>query len=150
MQIKGVNSTFLTSHMGLGIFRDIDVEDLTKHKMDSEQITVTQETADTYNKAFEEKRNIYAVGVTVMRALESVVGTEGRIKTFDGWTNKFVFPPYEFSTANALITNFHMPYSTLLMMACAFGGYKEIMNAYQVAMKEGYRFGAYGDAMLIK
>ncbi len=150
MQIKGVNSTYLTSHMGLGIFRDIDVEDLTKHKMDSEQIFISEETADTYNKAYDEERNIYAVGITVMRALETVVGTEGRIKSFDGWTNKFIFPPYDFTTANALITNFHLPYSTLLMLACAFGGYDEVMNAYQVAIKEGYKFGAYGDAMLIK
>lgn len=150
MQIKGVNSTYLTSHMGLGIFRDIDVEDLTKHKMDSEQIFIGEETVDIYNKAYEEERNIYAVGVTVMRALETVVGTEGKIKSFDGWTNKFIFPPYDFTTANALITNFHLPYSTLLMLACAFGGYDEVMNAYQVAIKEGYKFGAYGDAMLIK
>jgi len=150
MEIKGIESTFLTSHMSLGNFRDIDVEDLTKHKMDSEQIIIPEDTADTVNKAHDEGRNICAVGVTVMRALETVVGTEGKIKSFDGWTNKFIFPPYEFTTANSLITNFHLPYSTLLMVAAAFGGYDEIMNAYEVAIKEKYRFGVYGDAMLIK
>ncbi|MCE1156465.1 MAG: tRNA preQ1(34) S-adenosylmethionine ribosyltransferase-isomerase QueA, partial [Bacteroidales bacterium] len=111
MEIKGIQSTFLTSHMSLGNFRDIDVEDLTKHKMDSEQMVIPQETVEIVNKAHEENRNICAVGVTVLRALETVVGTEGKIKSFDGWTNKFIFPPYEFTTANSLITNFHLPYS---------------------------------------
>lgn len=150
MEIKGIEKTFLTSHMSLGNFRDIDVEDLTKHKMDSEQMVITQETADVVNQAHDENRTICAVGVTAMRALETVVGTEGKIKTFEGWTNKFIFPPYEFSAANALITNFHLPYSTLLMLATAFGGYDSIMNAYDIAIKEKYQFGAYGDAMLIK
>ena len=150
MEIKGIQSTFLTSHMSLGNFREIDVEDLTKHKMDSEQMLITPETAETVNKAHDEGKNICAVGVTVMRALETVVGTEGKIKPFDGWTNKFIFPPYDFTTANSMITNFHMPYSTLLMLAAAFGGYDEIMHAYEVAIKENYRFGVYGDAMLIK
>jgi S-adenosylmethionine:tRNA ribosyltransferase-isomerase len=150
MEIKGINSTFVTSHMSLGNFREIDVEDLTKHKMDSEQMVITQETANTVNKAHDEGRNICAVGVTVMRALETVVGTEGKIKSFDGWTNKFIFPPYEFTTANSLITNFHLPYSTLLMLACAFGDYDHIMHAYEIAMNEKYRFGPYGDAMLIR
>ena len=141
--------SFVTSHMSLGNFREIDVEDLTKHKMDSEQMAVTQEAADTINKAHDEGKNICAVGVTVMRALETVAGTEGRIKTFDGWTNKFIFPPYDFTVANSLITNFHLPYSTLLMLTAAFGDYDHVMNAYEVALKEGYRFGVYGDAMLI-
>lgn len=149
MEIKGIESAFVTSHMSLGNFRDIDVEDLTKHKMDSEQMTVTAEAADKVNLAQDEGRHICAVGVTVMRSLETVVGTEGRIKTFDGWTNKFIFPPYEFSVADSLITNFHLPYSTLVMLASAFGGYSSIMHAYEVAIKEGYRFGVYGDAMLI-
>ncbi len=150
MEIKGIDSTFITSHMSLGNFRDIDVEDLTKHKMDSEQMIITAETAQTVNDIKDEGRNICAVGVTVMRALETVVGTEGKIKPFDGWTNKFIFPPYDFTVANSLITNFHLPYSTLLMLSAAFGDYDNIMNAYSVAIKEGYRFGVYGDAMLIR
>lgn len=149
MEIKGIESTFVTSHMSLGNFREIDVEDLTKHKMDSEQMAVTPEAADTINKAHDEGRNICAIGVTVMRALETVAGTEGRIKTFDGWTNKFIFPPYDFTVANSMITNFHLPYLTLLMLTAAFGDYDHVMNAYEVALKEGYRFGVYGDAMLI-
>ena len=136
--------------MSLGNFREIDVEDLTKHKMDSEQMSVTAETVKVVNKAHDEDRNICAVGVTVMRALETVVGTEGKIKAYDGWTNKFIFPPYDFTVANSLITNFHLPYSTLLMLTSAFGDYDQVMNAYEVAIKEGYRFGVYGDAMLIR
>jgi S-adenosylmethionine:tRNA ribosyltransferase-isomerase len=149
MEIKGIDTAFITSHMSLGNFREIDVEDLTKHKMDSEQMTVTPETAETVNTAHDENRNICAVGVTVMRALETVVGTEGKIKSYDGWTNKFIFPPYEFTVANSLITNFHLPYSTLIMLTAAFGDYDLIMKAYEVAIKEGYKFGVYGDAMLI-
>lgn len=150
MEIKGIQSSYITSHMSLGNFREIDVEDLTKHKMDSEQMTILQETVETVNRAHDENRNICAVGVTVLRALETVVGTEGKIKAFEGWTNKFIFPPYEFTTANSLITNFHLPYSTLLMVAAAFGDYDHVMNAYEVAMAEKYRFGVYGDAMLIR
>ncbi len=149
MEIKGIDTAFLTSHMSLGNFREIDVEDLTKHKMDSEQMSVPLETAEKVNKAHDENRNICAVGVTVMRALETVVGTEGKIKPYDGWTNKFIFPPYDFTVANAMITNFHMPYSTLIMLTAAFGDYDLIMKAYDIAIKEGYKFGVYGDAMLI-
>ncbi len=149
MEIKGIESAFLTSHMSLGNFREIDVEDLTKHKMDSEQMTVPEETAELVNKAQDENRNICAVGVTVMRALETVVGTSGKIKPYDGWTNKFIFPPYDFTVANSMITNFHLPYSTLIMLAAAFGDYDYVMNAYDIAIKEKYKFGVYGDAMLI-
>ena len=149
MEIKGIESTFVTSHMSLGNFREIDVEDLTKHKMDSEQMSVSVETVEKVNKAHSENRNICAVGVTVMRALETVVGTEGKIKPYDGWTNKFIFPPYDFTVANAMITNFHLPYSTLIMLTAAFGDYDLIMKAYEVAIKEEYKFGVYGDAMLI-
>jgi len=149
MEIKGIDTSFLTSHMNLGNFREIDVEDLTKHKMDSEQMEITPELADLVNKKQAENRKICAVGVTVMRALETVAGTEGRIKTYDGWTNKFIFPPHDFTIAKAMVTNFHLPYSTLLMITSAFGGYDQIMNAYDVAIKEKYRFGVYGDAMLI-
>ncbi|HZK68217.1 MAG TPA: tRNA preQ1(34) S-adenosylmethionine ribosyltransferase-isomerase QueA [Paludibacter sp.] len=149
MEIKGIDTAFVTSHMSLGNFREIDVEDLTKHKMDSEQMLVTLETAKQVNKAHDENRNICAVGVTVMRALETVAGTEGKIKAYDGWTNKFIFPPYDFTVANSLITNFHLPYSTLIMLTAAFGDYDRVMSAYEVAIKEGYKFGVYGDAMLI-
>ena len=149
MEIRGIEKTFITSHMSLGNFREIDVEDLTKHKMDSEQMEVLPETAEIVNKAREKEQNICAVGYTVMRALETVAGTEGRIKSFEGWTNKFVFPPYDFSVANALVTNFHLPSSTLLMMATAFGDYDLIMDTYELAKKEEYKFGVYGDAMLI-
>lgn len=149
MEIKGIDTAFLTSHMSLGNFREIDVEDLTKHKMDSEQMTITPELTKLVNSKQAEQRRICAVGVTVMRALETVAGTEGRIKAYDGWTNKFIFPPYDFTIANSMITNFHLPYSTLLMITAAFGDYDHIMNAYNVAIKEGYKFGVYGDAMLI-
>jgi S-adenosylmethionine:tRNA ribosyltransferase-isomerase len=148
-EIKGIDFAYVTLHAGLGNFRDIDVEDLTKHKMDSEQMHITDEAVSIVNNAREERRNICAVGTTVMRAVESSVGSQGHLKPFDGWTNKFIFPPFEFSVANSMISNFHLPYSTLLMMVSAFGGYDSIMNAYSVAIKEKYRFGTYGDAMLI-
>jgi S-adenosylmethionine:tRNA ribosyltransferase-isomerase len=149
MEIKGIDTAFITSHMSLGNFREIDVEDLTKHKMDSEQMSVTPQTADQVNKAHEEGKSICAVGVTVMRALETVAGTSGNIKHYEGWTNKFIFPPYDFTVANALITNFHLPYSTLIMLTAAFGDYDLVMKTYETAIKEGYKFGVYGDAMLI-
>lgn len=149
MEIKGIDYTFLTLHSGLGNFREIDVEDLTKHKMDSEQMLVTPEVVATVDHAKTENRRVCAVGTSVMRAIESVVSTDGHMKPYDGWTNKFIFPPYDFTVATSLISNFHMPYSTLLMMVAAFGGYELVFDAYDVALKEGYRFGAYGDAMLI-
>ncbi len=149
MEIKGIDTAFVTSHMSLGNFREIDVEDLTKHKMDSEQMAVTVEMADIVNQAHDDNRNICAVGITVMRALETVAGTEGKIKPYEGWTNKFIFPPYDFTVANSLITNFHLPYSTLIMLTAAFGDYDQVMKTYEIAIKEGYKFGVYGDAMLI-
>jgi len=148
-EIKGIESEYVTSHVNLGNFRDIDVEDLTKHKMDSEQMIITPEAAERINKFKDEQRRVCAVGMTVMRALETVAGTEGRIKSYDGWTNKFIFPPYDFTVADSLVTNFHMPYSTFIMLTAAFGDYDYVMNAYDVAIKEQYRFGVYGDAMLI-
>jgi S-adenosylmethionine:tRNA ribosyltransferase-isomerase len=148
-EIKGVEFAYVTLHAGLGNFREIDVEDLTKHKMDSEQMFITNEATDIVNQAKDARRNICAVGTTVMRAIESSVGSQGHLKPFEGWTNKFIFPPYDFSVANSMVTNFHLPYSTLLMMVTAFGGYDSIMNAYDIALKEKYRFGTYGDAMLI-
>ena len=149
LEIRGVIKAFITVHSGLGNFREIDVEDLTKHRMDSEQIFVSQSLVDTVNTAKDEDRQVCAVGTSVLRAIESAVSMGKHMKTYDGWTNKFIFPPYDFNVPTALVTNFHMPYSTMLMMTCAFGGYDEIMHAYDVAVAEGYRFGAYGDAMLI-
>jgi len=149
LEIKGIDFAYLTLHVGLGNFRSVDVEDLTKHKMDSEQIWIKEEACKMVNTAKENKRNVCAVGTTVMRTLESSVSTQGFLKPFEGWTNKFIFPPYEFSVANSMVTNFHLPYSTLLMMVAAFGGYDFVMDAYNTAIKEKYRFGTYGDAMLI-
>ena len=149
LEIKGVDFAYITLHAGLGNFRDIDVEDLTKHKMDSEQMFVDEAAVKTVNRAKDNGKNVCAVGTTVIRAIESAVSTDGHLKEFEGWTNKFIFPPYEFTVANSMISNFHMPLSTLLMIVAAFGGYDQVMDAYHVALKEGYRFGTYGDAMLI-
>ena len=149
LEIKGVEFAYVTLHVGLGNFRSVDVEDLTKHKMDSEQIWIRNEACEIVNNAKMNKKNVCAVGTTVMRTLESSVSTQGFLKPYEGWTNKFIFPPYEFSVANRMITNFHLPYSTLLMMVAAFGGYDFVMEAYKVAQKKDYRFGTYGDAMLI-
>ncbi len=149
MELVGVDLTHVTLHIGLGTFRQVEVEDLTKHKMDSEQAIISRETADMVNRAKANKKNVYAIGTTTMRALESSVSTENNLNPYDGWTNKFIFPPYDFHIANRLITNFHMPQSTLIMMVSAFGGYDNVMNAYKVAMKKKYRFYSYGDAMMI-
>ena len=149
MEIKGIEAAYVTMHIGQGNFRDIDVEDLTKHKTDSEQIFVEREATNIVNKAKAEGRKVCAIGTSVMRVLETAVGADGHLKEYEGWTNKFIFPPYEFRFADALITNFHMPYSTMLMLAAAYGGYDLVMKAYDVALENDYRFGAYGDAMLI-
>jgi len=149
LEIIGVDFSYITLHVGLGNFRSVDVEDLTKHKMDSEQIWISEETCEAVRLVKERRKNICAVGTTVMRTLESSVSTNGLLKPYEGWTNKFIFPPYEFSVANRMISNFHLPLSTLLMMVAAFGGYDLTMEAYRVAIKEKYRFGTYGDAMLI-
>ena len=149
MEIKGIQDEYITVHIGLGSFRNIDVEDLTKHRMDSEQIRIPEDVAKRINKRRDQEHKVCAVGVSTLRAMESSVSMNGHIKAFDGWTNKFIFPPYDFTTAEALVTNFHMPYSVMLMMTCAFGGYDQVMDAYKVAIDEGYKFGAYGDAMLI-
>ncbi|HHP7240407.1 MAG TPA: tRNA preQ1(34) S-adenosylmethionine ribosyltransferase-isomerase QueA [Cyclobacteriaceae bacterium] len=149
LEILGVNVTPITLHIGLGTFRPVDVEDLTKHKMDSENYIVTSDTELIVNKTLEKKKKVVAVGTTVMRTLESSVSANGRLKENEGWTDKFIFPPFDFKICSGLITNFHMPESTLLMMACAFGGYELVMKAYQEAIKEKYRFFSYGDAMLI-
>ncbi|WP_323757514.1 tRNA preQ1(34) S-adenosylmethionine ribosyltransferase-isomerase QueA [Roseivirga sp.] len=149
LEIKGVDIASITLHIGLGTFRQVDVEDLTKHKMDSENYAILQPTADAVNKALDNKKRVCSVGTTSMRALESSVSAGGRLKANEAWTDKFIFPEYEFKICNSLITNFHLPESTLLMQAAAFAGYDKIMNAYKVAQKEGYRFFSYGDAMLI-
>ena len=149
MEIKGIDFAYITLHCGLGNFRNTDVEDLTKHKMDSEQMFVNSECCQIVNKAKEENRKIVAVGTTVQRALEAAAGPDCRIKEFEGWTNKFIFPPYDFSIADAMLSNFHLPYSTLLMLTAAFGDYEYTMEAYNVALKEDYRFGTFGDVMLI-
>jgi S-adenosylmethionine:tRNA ribosyltransferase-isomerase len=149
LEIKGVSISPITLHVGLGTFREVDVEDLTKHKMDSESFEVLQPTVDMVNKTLEARKNICAIGTTTMRALEASVSASGKLKANNGWTDKFIFPPYEFKICKSLVTNFHKPMSTLLMMTCAFGGYDLVMNAYEEAIKEDYNFLTYGDGMLI-
>ncbi len=146
---KGVGIVPVTLHIGLGTFRPVEVEDLTKHKMDSEYFEIPDETAKTINEALKAKKNIFVVGTSATRALESSVTAEGFVKPNFGWTDKFIFPPYDFKITKKLITNFHQPESTLLMLAAAFGGYDEVMKNYKKALKEKYRFLSYGDAMLI-
>jgi S-adenosylmethionine:tRNA ribosyltransferase-isomerase len=149
LEITGVNFAEITLHVGLGNFRTVDVEDLTKHKMDSERIIVTEEAANIVNEAKEKRKNVCAVGTTVLRTLESTVSTTGLLKPYDGWTNKFIFPPYEPSVPNSMISNFHLPLSTMLMIVSSFTGFDPLFKAYKLAIKEQYRFGTYGDAMLI-
>ncbi|MDB4918148.1 tRNA preQ1(34) S-adenosylmethionine ribosyltransferase-isomerase QueA [Mucilaginibacter sp.] len=149
LELKGIEFAEVTLHVGLGTFRPVEVEDLTKHKMDSEQFIIEEKQANIVNKGIERKSRICAVGTTSMRAIESAVSANKTLKPANDWTSKFIFPPYDFSIANSMITNFHMPESTLLMMVSAFGGFENVMNAYEVAVKEKYRFYSYGDAMLI-
>jgi S-adenosylmethionine:tRNA ribosyltransferase-isomerase len=149
LEIKGVAVTPITLHIGLGTFRQVDVEDLTKHKMDSENYDISKETVDLVNTALDNKKRVVSVGTTSLKTIESSVTANGRLKQSTGWTDKFIIPPYEFKIANALVTNFHLPESTLLMTTSAFGGYDLIMKAYQEGIKEKYRFFSYGDAMLI-
>ena len=149
LELKGVEFAEITLHIGLGTFRQVEVEDLTKHKMDSEQTIISEKTADIVNRAKLNKKKVCAVGTTSMRAIETSVSTDGLLKSFDGWTNKFIFPPHDFSIADCMITNFHTPLSTLLMMISAFAGHDLMMQAYKEAIKEKYRFYSYGDAMLI-
>lgn len=149
MILKDIDRTFITVHMGIGHFRQVDVEDLSKHRMDGEHMIITPESAERINEAKHAHRKVLAVGVTVLRALETYTTTNNEVKPSDMWTNKFIFPPYSFSIADAFVSNFHLPQSTMLMCEAAFGGYKNVMNAYEVALSEGYRFGPYGDALLI-
>lgn len=149
MILADIDTTFITDHMGLGHFRGVDVEDLSKHRMDSERVIISEEAANKINKTKRAGHKVVAVGVTVMRSLETYVTTNNEVLPFDGWTNKFIFPPYDYAIPNAIVSNFHLPCSTMLMAVAAFGGFENTMNAYDVAIKEGYRFGPYGDAMLI-
>ncbi|MFT5168983.1 MAG: S-adenosylmethionine:tRNA ribosyltransferase-isomerase, partial [Saprospiraceae bacterium] len=149
LELKGVDFAEVTLHVGLGTFRTIDVEDLSKHKMDAEYFKIPEKAMNTVNGALKRRARICSVGTTSMRTIESAVSAETTLKLAEGWTNKFIYPPYDFSIANSMITNFHLPKSSLMIMVSAFGGYDLIMDAYQVAIKEKYRFFSYGDAMLI-
>ena len=149
MILNDIDKTFITVHMGIGHFRTVDVEDLSKHKMDGERVIISEEAANEINATKRAGHKICAVGVTVMRALETYVTTESEVRPLDTWTNKFIFPPYEFSIPDAIVSNFHLPQSTMLMTVAAFGGFKNVMHAYEVALEQDYRFGPYGDAMLI-
>ena len=149
MELKGINFAEITLHLGLGAFRPVEVEDLTKHKMDSEECMVNQHAVDIVNQSIRNKGRVCAVDTSVMRAIETSVSTEGLLKTYQGWTNKFIFPPYDFSVADSLLTNFHRSESTLFMMVAAFAGLELTHEAYKTAIKEKYRFLTYGDAMLI-
>jgi len=149
MEIYDIRRDFMTMHISLGTFRDIDVEDLSKHRLDSEPTVISEELVDNVNNTRDAGHKVCAIGVSVLRGMETAVAMNGHIKPYNNWSNKFLFPPYEVTTIDALVTNFHMPYSVMLMATAAFGGYETVMNAYRVAIEEKYRFGAYGDAMLI-
>lgn len=149
MILKDINKSFITVHMGIGHFRRVDVEDLSKHRMDAERMIISEKAAQEINSTKAAGHKILAVGTTTVRALESYVTTEREVKANDMWTNKFIFPPYEFSIPDAIVSNFHLPESTMLMSVAAFGGYEKVMNAYNVALEQDYRFGPYGDALLI-
>jgi len=149
LELIGVKIVTITTHISLGTFKDVDVEDLTKHKMDSENFSISEETSIVVNTALEQGKKIVAVGTSTMKTLESSVSTSGRLKPNQGWTDKFIFPPFRFQICSGMVTNFHSPKSTLLMMAAAYGGFDNIMKAYKIAIQKKYRFHSYGDAMLI-
>ena len=149
MEIKGINCAYITLHCGLGNFNDIEVEDLTKHKMDSEQMFVNKQACDIVNKTKQEGHHVCAIGTSVVKATETAVGTDGLLKEYEGWTNKFIFPPYDFGLADTMVANFYHPKSTLLMETAAFGGYDNVMKCYQLAVENGYKFGCFGDSLLI-
>ena len=149
MILKDINKAFITLHMGIGHFREVDVEDLSKHKMDSERVIITEEAAELINKTKKSGHKVLAVGITTIRGLETYTTTNDEVNPYDGWTNKFIFPPYRFSIPNAIVSNFHRPGSTMLMSVAAFGGYENVMKAYKIALEQGYKFGPYGDALLI-
>jgi S-adenosylmethionine:tRNA ribosyltransferase-isomerase len=149
LELKGVTFAEITLHVGLGNFRNIDVEDLTKHKMDSEEVIIEPEATEIVNKAKMDKKKIVAVGTTTMKAIESSVTVGGMLKPFKGWTNKFIFPPYEFSIANCMITNFHLPQTPMMMLTSAFAGFDFTMKSYEEAVEKKYKFFTYGNPMLI-
>ncbi|MFA5620079.1 MAG: tRNA preQ1(34) S-adenosylmethionine ribosyltransferase-isomerase QueA [Weeksellaceae bacterium] len=149
LEIKGVDFAEITLHVGLGTFQPVEVEDLSKHKMESEQVIISQKAADVVNRAIDDKKKVCAIGTTCMRSIESSVSADGHLNPYDGWTHKFIYPPYDFSVANCMVTNFHTPKSTLIMMISAFAGHDFLMKAYKEAIKEKYKFYSYGDAMLI-
>ena len=149
MILKDINKAFITLHMGIGHFREVDVEDLSKHKMDSERLIITEKTAELINKTKKSGHKVLAVGITVIRGLETYVTTNDEVNAYDGWTNKFIFPPYRFAIPNAIVSNFHRPGSTMMMSVAAFGGYENVMKAYKTALEQDYKFGPYGDALLI-
>ena len=149
MILKDINKAFITLHMGIGHFKEVDVEDLSKHKMDSERLIITEEAAELINKTKKSGHKVVAVGITVIRGLETYVTTNDEVNAYDGWTNKFIFPPHRFAIPNAIVSNFHRPGSTMLMSVAAFGGYENVMKAYKIALEQDYKFGPYGDAMLI-
>ena len=149
MEIDGINKAFITLHCGLGNFHEIEVEDLTKHKMDSEQMIITKDACELVNNTKLSGHHVCAIGTSVLKATETAVGTDGMMKAFDGWTNKFIFPPYDFGLADCMVANFYQPESTLLMNTAAFGGYDMVMECYKKAVKNGYMFGCYGDSLLI-
>lgn len=149
MILKDINKTFITLHMGIGHFREVDVEDLSKHKMDSERLIITEEAANLINSTRKAGHKVLAVGITVIRGLETYVTTNDEVNPYDGWTNKFIFPPYRFAVPDAIVSNFHRPGSTMLMSVAAFGGYENVMKAYKTALEMDYSFGPYGDALLI-
>jgi S-adenosylmethionine:tRNA ribosyltransferase-isomerase len=149
LELKGIDFAEITLHVGLGNFRTIEVEDLTKHKMDSEEMMIEEIATNIINSAKENRKKIVAVGTTTMKALETAVSISGKVKPYRGWTNKFIFPPYDFTVADAMITNFHLPMSSMMMMASAFAGYDFLMEAYKEAINMKYKFFTYGDAMLI-
>ena len=149
MILKDFNKAFITLHMGIGHFREVDVEDLSKHKMDSERVIISEEAANLINKTKKAGNKVLAVGITTIRGLESYTTTNDEVNPYDGWTNKFIFPPYRFAIPNAIVSNFHRPGSTMLMSVAAFGGYENVMKAYKLALEQDYKFGPYGDALLI-
>ena len=148
MILKDINKAFITLHMGIGHFREVDVEDLSKHKMDSEKFDISEEAAEIINKTKKAGNKVLAVGITTIRALETYVTTNDEVIPYDGWTNKFIFPPHRFAIPNAIVSNFHRPGSTMLMSVAAFGGYENVMKAYKTALEMDYKFGPYGDALL--
>ena len=149
MILKDINKAFVTLHMGIGHFREVDVEDLSKHKMDSERLIISEEAAEQINRTKKAGHKVLAVGITTIRGLETYVTTNDEVNVYDGWTNKFIFPPHRFAIPDAIVSNFHRPGSTMLMSVAAFGGYENVMRAYKTALEQDYKFGPYGDALLI-